>query len=159
MAKATVLRPIGRADRVDGQEVRNELLLHLPENERELIHAQLTFMTLSTHAILNEAEGEIEDTYFMNSGLASVLNVMKDGKSVEVGLTGKEGFVGLPVNCGFQIQPFQSDRAGIRVSVPLEYARSFESFAQVQRASAETAPLFSSPLGTKLTSGGVQPLA
>ncbi|MGA6983894.1 MAG: Crp/Fnr family transcriptional regulator [Candidatus Sulfotelmatobacter sp.] len=105
MAKATVLRPIGRADRVDGQEVRNELLLHLPENERELIHAQLTFMTLSTHAILNEAEGEIEDTYFMNSGLASVLNVMKDGKSVEVGLTGKEGFVGLPVIVGFKSSP------------------------------------------------------
>src|ERR1700684_2156076 len=101
MAKATVLRPIGRGGRGDRQEVRNGLLLHLPENERELIHAQLTFMTLSTHAILNEAAGEIEDTYFMNSGLASVLNVMKDGKSVEVGLTGKEGFVGLPVIVGF----------------------------------------------------------
>jgi CRP-like cAMP-binding protein len=41
----------------------------------------------------------------MNSGLASVLNVMEDGKSVEVGLTGKEGFVGLPLVVGFASSP------------------------------------------------------
>jgi len=35
------------------------------------------------------------------SGLSSVLNVMLDGKRIEVGLTGKEGFVGLPLAVGF----------------------------------------------------------
>jgi CRP-like cAMP-binding protein len=38
----------------------------------------------------------------MNSGLASVLNVTQEGRTVEVGLTGKEGFVGLPLLVGFQ---------------------------------------------------------
>ena len=38
--------------------------------------------------------------YFVNDGLASVLNVMADGKSVEVGLAGKEGFIGLPLIVG-----------------------------------------------------------
>ena len=30
----------------------------------------------------------------MNNGMGSVLTVLPDGKSVEVGLIGKEGFVG-----------------------------------------------------------------
>jgi CRP-like cAMP-binding protein len=41
----------------------------------------------------------------MNSGLASILTVMADGKSVEVGLTGKEGFVGIPLLAGFSSSP------------------------------------------------------
>ena len=32
--------------------------------------------------------------------MGSVLNVMADGKSVEVGLVGKEGFIGLPLMAG-----------------------------------------------------------
>lgn len=43
--------------------------------------------------------------YFINGGLASILNVMSDGKSVEVGLSGKEGFVGLPLIVGFERSP------------------------------------------------------
>jgi CRP-like cAMP-binding protein len=43
----------------------------------------------------------------MNSGLASVLNVMPDGKTVEVGLSGREGFIGLPLVVGFGTSPTQ----------------------------------------------------
>jgi len=34
--------------------------------------------------------------------MASILNVMNDGKSVEVGLAGPEGFVGIPLIAGFR---------------------------------------------------------
>ena len=34
--------------------------------------------------------------------MGSILNVMNDGKSIEVGLAGKEGFIGLPVVAGFR---------------------------------------------------------
>jgi CRP-like cAMP-binding protein len=90
---------------IDGQILNNEILLELPEKERDFIHSQLVFLPLRTHDILNESEGRIHYVYFMNSGLASVLNVMQDGKSVEVGLSGKEGFVGLPLLVGFKSSP------------------------------------------------------
>ncbi len=86
---------------VDGNRLENELLLNLPEKEYQAIYSQLVFIPLRTHDVLNEAGAQIRHAYFMNSGLASVLNVMADGKSVEVGLTGKEGFVGLPLIVGF----------------------------------------------------------
>jgi hypothetical protein len=40
----------------------------------------------------------------MNSGLTSIRNVLPEGKGVEVGLTGKEGFVGLPLLVGYRTQ-------------------------------------------------------
>jgi CRP-like cAMP-binding protein len=37
--------------------------------------------------------------------VVSIIHVMTDGKSVEVGLTGKEGFVGLPLIVGYGASP------------------------------------------------------
>ena len=90
---------------LDGNVLENELLLDLPDKECQAIYSQLVFMPLRTHDVLNEAAAPIQYAYFLNSGLASVLNVMEDGKSVEVGLTGKEGFVGLPLLVGFKTSP------------------------------------------------------
>jgi CRP-like cAMP-binding protein len=96
---------IESAPSVDGTQVENELLLNLPSGECEVIFPELTFLPLRTHDILHEPGEAIKFGYFMNSGLASVLNVMADGKSVEVGLTGREGFVGLPLIVGLSSSP------------------------------------------------------
>jgi CRP-like cAMP-binding protein len=90
---------------VDGNVLENSLLQNLSGKECDAIYSQLVFLPLRTHDVLNEAGEPIKYVYFMNSGLASVLNVMQDGKSVEVGLTGKEGFVGLPLLVGFRSSP------------------------------------------------------
>ena len=93
---------------VDGTPIENELLLNLPSGESDLIFPKLTFLPLRTHDILHEPGEALKFGYFMNSGLASVLNVMADGKSVEVGLTGKEGFVALPLLIGLGSSPNQT---------------------------------------------------
>ena len=70
----------------DGQPIENEILLGLPAKERESIFPQLTFMELKTHLVLHEPGEPIKFGYFLNSGLASVLTVLTEGKSVEVGI-------------------------------------------------------------------------
>jgi CRP-like cAMP-binding protein len=65
----------------------------------------LEFERLRISDLLNEIGQPIKYAYFMNSGLASILTVMADGKSVEVGLAGKEGFVGIPLLAGFASSP------------------------------------------------------
>ena len=90
---------------VDGNALRNSLLLNLPPEESELLYPQLVYIPLPTREVLNEARVPIKHAFFMNSGLASVLNVTLEGKTVEVGLTGKEGFVGLPLLVGFETSP------------------------------------------------------
>jgi len=87
---------------IEGNPVRNELLLDLPSQECDSIFSELTFVQLRTHDVLQETEEPIKYAYFVDSGMVSILSVMQDGKSVEVGLTGKEGCTGLQLAAGFK---------------------------------------------------------
>ena len=114
-------KPDGQASpTVDGEVVLNDILLGLPARERDLIFPHLMFMDLPTHVVLHEPGDPIKFGYFLNTGLASVLTVLAEGKSVEVGLTGKEGFVGLPLIIGFSTSPtrtvIQIKATGFRIN-------------------------------------------
>lgn len=91
------------APRGDGNNpILNEILLSLPAKECDLIFSRLEFVRLKTHQLLHEPGDTIRSAYFCNTGLISILSVFPDGKSVEVGLIGKEGFVGIPLVVGFR---------------------------------------------------------
>lgn len=87
---------------VDPRSVRNEILLSLPPKESAALLSELEFVPMRAYDLLNEMGESIEFCYFMNSGMTSILTIMGDGKGVEVGLTGKEGFIGLPVIVGLR---------------------------------------------------------
>jgi CRP-like cAMP-binding protein len=87
--------------------VHNKLLLAVPSGESETILKNLRFMDLPQGAVLNEVGQAIKHAYFINSGVASVLKVMADGKHIEVGLCGSEGFVGLPLLAGLKTSATQ----------------------------------------------------
>jgi CRP-like cAMP-binding protein len=89
----------------NGNDIHNEILLGLPAKECELLYPKLEFMRLKTHHVLHEPGDSLKSAYFCNSGLVSILSVLPDGKSVEVGLVGKEGFIGLPLVAGFRTAP------------------------------------------------------
>jgi CRP-like cAMP-binding protein len=89
----------------DGQIIHNAILLELPRKESERVFAKMEHVPTPPRLVLNETAQPINFVYFVNSGLISILNIMPDGKSVEVGLTGKEGFVGLPIAVGFGTSP------------------------------------------------------
>jgi CRP-like cAMP-binding protein len=70
---------------------------------------------------LHEPSEAIRSGYFLNNGLGSVLTIQPDGKSVEVGLIGKEGFIGVPIVFGFKTSGLrvvtQGDGTAYRVDV------------------------------------------
>lgn len=87
---------------IDRRSIRNEILLSLPPKEYAAIISDLEFVEMHAYDLLNEMGETIKYCYFMNSGMTSILTVMGDGKGVEVGLTGKEGFIGLPLVVGLK---------------------------------------------------------
>jgi CRP-like cAMP-binding protein len=103
-----------------GPIIQNTILLGLPNEERDAVFSKLEFVELPKHMVLNEVEQPIRFVYFINGGLVSFLSVMADGKSVEVGLAGKEGFVGLPIVANFSTSPtrvvMQVEGNGFRIS-------------------------------------------
>ena len=103
----------------EAEASENEILLGLPRKERALILSKSEFLLLPARTILTEMSEPIEFCYFLNGGVISIIHVMTDGKSVEVGLTGKEGFVGLPLVVGYRTSPtraiVQIDATGYKI--------------------------------------------
>ena len=86
----------GERTNVEGKPVSNHILLSLPETEYHLLRPVLNFVHLPHHASLHEPGERIEFAYFPNRGLVSIVVAMREGKTVEVGVTGSEGVVGTP---------------------------------------------------------------
>jgi CRP-like cAMP-binding protein len=87
--------------------VGNDILSSLPADEIQLIQPHLEEIELSYHSILHEAGEPLPFTYFLSEGLASLVVVTSDGKSVEVAIAGREGMVGTPVIVGIGHGPYR----------------------------------------------------
>jgi CRP-like cAMP-binding protein len=83
-----------------GKHVGNKVLLATPDNEYELIRPDLTYVDLPDHLSLHEPTQNIEFVYFPNRGMVSQVVVTKDGRTVEVGVVGNEGYVGAGLAVG-----------------------------------------------------------
>jgi CRP-like cAMP-binding protein len=103
MKKTTLVSTIPADE--DGNSVHNKILLSLSQEDLDRILPKLEFVRLKLHQVLHEAGQTIKSGYFMNTGMISVLAVHPDGKSVEVGLIGSEGFAGMPLVVGFRTSP------------------------------------------------------
>lgn len=114
MAKKYV-RPVSKSPpktpHSDGarNQVHNEILLSLPREERDILFSKLEFVRLKSLQVLHEVGDSVRSAYFCNSGMISALSVFPDGKSVEVGLIGKEGFIGLPLIAGLRSSPVRAN--------------------------------------------------
>ena len=86
----------------DGNHIHNTILLDLPPAECKTVFPELEFVRLKARQVLHEPGDTLKSAYFCDSGLISILSVFPDGKSVEVGLVGREGFVGIPLVAGFR---------------------------------------------------------
>lgn len=96
-------RPPGlRQSDGDGNQIHNQILLHLPAAERNLVFPKLELVRLKARHMLHEVGDTLKSAYFCNTGMVSILTVFSDGKSIEAGLIGKEGFVGIPLVAGFR---------------------------------------------------------
>ncbi|HXC47590.1 MAG TPA: Crp/Fnr family transcriptional regulator [Candidatus Sulfotelmatobacter sp.] len=84
----------------DGKPVSNKVLLATPDNEYQMMRADLTFVDLPDHLSLHEPTQNIEFVYFPNRGMVSQVVVTKDGRTVEVGVVGFEGYVGAGLAVG-----------------------------------------------------------
>src|ERR1700722_7864943 len=77
-------------------------------------------MNFKLHDLLQKEGKPIAFCYFPNTMMASVLNVMIDGESVEVGLRGWEGFVGLPLVAGLRTDPNRINTQGAGTALRID---------------------------------------
>jgi hypothetical protein len=90
------------------QDVHNDVLLALPKNEFDSLFRKIELVSLPAGTILNEATERIDSAFFPNNGLVFFVTMMAGEKRVEVGVTGKDGFVGVPLAAGLSTSPSKS---------------------------------------------------
>jgi CRP-like cAMP-binding protein len=83
---------------------RNRLLAALSPADLNLLRPYLTPVTLKLRQELEKPNRRINDVYFIDAGIASVVAV-QNGKLIEVGLIGCEGMSGTSVLLGSQSSP------------------------------------------------------
>ena len=83
--------------------INNIILAALPRKEYERLLPDLEFMSLPLDVSLYKSGDVIEYVYFPGEGVVSLVTHMKDGATIEVGLIGRDGMVGIPVLLGNDI--------------------------------------------------------
>ncbi len=86
---------------------KNRLLAALPREEQKRFFSSLQPVSLPQRHVIYEAGGPLEEVYFMEQGVASVLTSMADGSTIEVGMIGLEGIVGVTALLGDELSTQQ----------------------------------------------------
>src|SRR5580700_11458383 len=82
------------------QTIKNRLLAELPPEDLDQLIEHLNPVNLPKKQILYEVGAPLDHIYFIEEGIASVLTMMEDGTSSEVGMVGSEGLIGVSALLG-----------------------------------------------------------
>lgn len=76
---------------------RNRILAALLATDYRVLLPKLEHVALTRGQVIYQADQEIEDVYFPEDAVVSMVDSMDDGRTVEVGLIGREGIVGINI--------------------------------------------------------------
>jgi CRP-like cAMP-binding protein len=82
---------------IPGEPIENTILATLPAEERARLDPLLELVAIGRAQRIYNSGQPVRYVYFPAGALFSVLGIGGDGRTVEVGALGCEGFVGLPV--------------------------------------------------------------
>jgi len=87
---------------IKGNRITNVILSSIPDREFRLVRPHLHHVTFSVGQNLQKQGNGIDASFFVNSGLVSLVVGTKSGKSVEVGIAGYEGMTGVALAAGIR---------------------------------------------------------
>ncbi len=121
----------------------NKLLASLPRDEFARLRPHLRKLPTKVKQVFQRAEEPIREIVFPNGGVASIITVMQDGKTVETATVGNEGLIGIEAFWGgsvatadalMQVPNGDADTMSVK-NFRAEIARQGPLFESVQRYS------------------------
>ena len=120
-----------------GKPVSNRVLLSVSDKEYRAIRPHLEFLRMPHHLSLYEPNDPLEFVHFPNCGMVSLVIETEDGRTVEVGEIGKEGFAGIPAAAGMrksyvrEVVQIAGDGFRVRVDALHKVLRSSPQLQQI----------------------------
>ena len=116
------------------QTYKNRVLAALPKAEISRLTPHLSKVTLKQEQTL--LDGKSKYAYFLENGIASVVATVENGTTVEVGIVGVDGVVGIPILLGTGTAPgrtfVQIEGSGFRIEAQ-HLKNEFERSGQLRR--------------------------
>jgi len=110
----------------------NRLLDLLPASQLDRLRPHLTSEVLALNQTLQERGKPVESVVFPISGMISIVAMMRDGASVEVGLVGREGMLG--------VQPVLGDDVSLNEAMVQIPGRALRIPAPILDREAQASP-------------------
>ena len=82
---------------------QNRLLAAFSPEDSERFFSNLHPVSLALRHVIQPVAAPLEYVYFIEQGVASVLTTMANGATVEVGMIGREGLVGVSALFGAEV--------------------------------------------------------
>jgi CRP-like cAMP-binding protein len=108
----------------------NRLLAMLPQEEYERLLPHFDHVSFALGEVVYESGGQMAYIYFPTTAIISLLYMMENGSSAEMGMAGKEGLVGIALFMGGNTMPnraiVQSAGGAVRMKAKVlrdEFAR------------------------------------
>lgn len=84
----------------NSQQPKNQILAALPVSEYQRLANYLQPVSLKAGTILHEVGHIIREVYFPLEGMISLVAILANGSTTEIGIIGRQGMAGLPVIFG-----------------------------------------------------------
>ena len=105
----------------------NLLLAALPHQTYERLISKMTLVQMPLGKVLCHAGDTLHHAYFLNNGMVSLISTTQSGSSIEVGMVGREGVVGLSIILGMGETPYEMN---VQVEVESAWRISAEAFKE-----------------------------
>jgi len=125
-----VQAPVAKA----GLPLDNTLLAALPRDHFDRLLPNLSTVVLQQGVVLYESGDEVDQVYFPQYGMLSLLAVLRDGKAIETATVGREGVVGAMAGLGLY-------KSLVRVVVQLPVACSRIAASHFRTVAATSDPI------------------
>jgi CRP-like cAMP-binding protein len=93
--------------------VRNDILRALLNSEYKHLSPRLKHVDLKIGEIIYQADQRIDYVYFPENAVVAMIDTVEEGRTVEVGIIGHEGMVGINIFLGCLVTP---DKAVVQIS-------------------------------------------
>lgn len=113
--------------------LENHLLADMPHHEYERMRPHLELVRLAEGRVLTEVGDTVTHTYFITSGMISLISLTQEGQTIQVAMVGREGVVGIPGILRTQLTVF---RAKVQIAGVAWRIRAGALRAEVKRCSS-----------------------
>lgn len=101
---------------------KNRLLAALPKNTYQQLFPKLQEVVLTLKEVIYQPGDVIRHIYFPESGIISLLSAVEEHSTLEVGVVGNEGMIGLPVFLGAKKSNNQALVQGAGIALKMKAA-------------------------------------